>query len=34
MIDAGSHSESVRIETHDLLSLIKPELADICGDRR
>lgn len=32
MLEAGSHSESVRIKTHDLLSLTKAELADICAD--
>jgi Ala-tRNA(Pro) deacylase len=32
VIEAGSHSESVRIKTRDLLSLIGGETADICAD--
>ena len=32
VIEAGSHTESVRIKTHDLLSLTNAELADICAD--
>ena len=32
VLEAGTHSESVRIKTHDLLSLTKAELADICAD--
>ena len=32
VVDAGSHTESLRIKTRDLLSLTKAELADICTD--
>lgn len=32
VVEAGSHSESVRIKTRDLLSLTRAELADICTD--
>jgi Ala-tRNA(Pro) deacylase len=32
VIEAGSHSESVRIRTDDLVSLTGAELADICED--
>jgi Ala-tRNA(Pro) deacylase len=32
VIEAGSHTESVRIRTEDLLSLTRAEIADICAD--
>jgi Ala-tRNA(Pro) deacylase len=32
VIEAGSHSTSVRIKTQDLLALTNAELADICVD--
>ncbi|HEY7537315.1 MAG TPA: YbaK/EbsC family protein [Gaiellaceae bacterium] len=32
VVEAGSHTESVRIKTDDLLSLTRAEVADICED--
>lgn len=32
VIEAGSHSESVRITTQDLLALTNAQIADICED--
>ena len=32
VVEAGSHSESVRIRAQDLLSLTQAEVADICAD--
>ena len=32
VIEAGSHTTSLRIATQDLLSLTKAELADLCTD--
>ncbi len=32
LVEAGSHTESVRIKTEDLLSLTKAEVADICEE--
>jgi Ala-tRNA(Pro) deacylase len=32
VIEAGSHSESVRMKAQDLLALTQAELADICAD--
>jgi Ala-tRNA(Pro) deacylase len=32
VLDAGSHSESVRMRTSDLLMLARAEIADLCRD--
>ena len=32
VVEAGSHSESLRIKTHDLLALVQAEVADIHTD--
>ena len=32
VVDAGSHRESLRMRTEDLLSLAQAEIADICAD--